>query len=123
MCGLFIFVGKYQGQWQEGKRHGYGIRTSAPFGLASHHRRKEVHASSTSLRSNENLANAVGKASPPTEEIRGGFVLTVRSDNLPVRRNSLSEKPKKGFLSVNYDSNLLFQNIRFIQLWNFSKRV
>lgn len=99
---IFIFVGKYQGQWQEGKRHGYGIRTSAPFGLASHHRRKEVHASSTSLRSNENLPNAVGKSSPPTEEIRGGFVLTVRSDNLPVRRNSLSEKPKKGFLSVNY---------------------
>lgn len=98
-CVIHFKTGKYQGQWQEGKRHGYGIRTSAPFGLASHHKRKEVHASLSSLRSNENPANAA-KNSTKTEEVRGGFVLTARSDKLPVRRNSLSEKTKKGFLSV-----------------------
>ncbi|KAI8115097.1 Junctophilin-1 [Lucilia cuprina] len=97
-CETYADGGKYQGQWQEGKRHGYGIRTSAPFGLASHHKRKDVHASLSSLRSNENAANAAKNASR-TEEVRGGFVLTARSDKLPVRRNSLSEKTKKGFLS------------------------
>ncbi|KAM7352739.1 junctophilin isoform 1-T3 [Cochliomyia hominivorax] len=96
-CETYADGGKYQGQWQEGKRHGYGIRTSAPFGLASHHKRKDVHASLSSLRSNENAANA--KNATRTEEIRGGFVLTARSDKLPVRRNSLTDKTKKGFLS------------------------
>lgn len=95
---VFRIAGKYQGQWQEGKRHGYGIRTSAPFGLASHHRRKNLHASLSSLRSAEN-GNAI-KAPEKTEEIRGGFVLTAKSDKLPVRRNSLTEKTKKGFLMV-----------------------
>uniref|UniRef100_A0A1A9W003 Junctophilin n=1 Tax=Glossina brevipalpis TaxID=37001 RepID=A0A1A9W003_9MUSC len=97
-CETYADGGKYQGQWQEGKRHGYGIRTSAPFGLASHHRRKDIHASLSSLRSNENAANAA-KNNARTEEIRGGFVLTARSDKTPARRNSLSEKSKKGFLS------------------------
>lgn len=101
---FFCFVcyaGKYQGQWQEGKRHGYGIRTSAPFGLASHHRRKDVHASLISLRSNENAGNAAKSASSTRgEEVRGGFVLTARSDKLPARRNSLTDKTKKGFLAV-----------------------
>ena len=31
-----FFTGTYQGQWLRGMRHGYGVRTSAPFGLASH---------------------------------------------------------------------------------------
>uniref|UniRef100_A0A1B0B7I0 Junctophilin n=1 Tax=Glossina palpalis gambiensis TaxID=67801 RepID=A0A1B0B7I0_9MUSC len=97
-CETYADGGKYQGQWQEGKRHGYGMRTSAPFGLASHHRRKDIHASLSSLRSNENAANAA-KNNARTEEIRGGFVLTARSDKAPARRNSLSEKSKKGFLS------------------------
>jgi len=96
---LFRIAGKYQGQWQEGKRHGYGIRTSAPFGLASHHRRKNLHASLSSLRSGEN-GNAA-KLAEKAEEIRGGFVLTAKSDKLPVRRNSLTDKTgKKGFLMV-----------------------
>uniref|UniRef100_A0A1A9UCN7 Junctophilin n=1 Tax=Glossina austeni TaxID=7395 RepID=A0A1A9UCN7_GLOAU len=97
-CETYADGGKYQGQWQEGKRHGYGMRTSAPFGLASHHRRKDIHASLSSLRSNENAANAA-KNNARTEEVRGGFVLTARSDKAPARRNSLSEKSKKGFLS------------------------
>lgn len=98
--------GKYQGQWQEGKRHGYGIRTSAPFGLASHHRRKNLHASLSSLRSGENgnAAKMVEKA----EEIRGGFVLTAKSDKLPVRRNSLTDKTgKKGFLMVCFEAPMV----------------
>ncbi|XP_030376821.1 mediator of RNA polymerase II transcription subunit 12 isoform X1 [Scaptodrosophila lebanonensis] len=95
-CETYADGGKYQGQWQEGKRHGYGIRTSAPFGLASHHRRKNLHASLSSLPGGEN-GNAA-KANEKTEEIRGGFVLTAKSDKLPVRRNSLTEKSKKGFL-------------------------
>ncbi|XP_012162519.1 uncharacterized protein LOC101460529 isoform X2 [Ceratitis capitata] len=94
-CETYADGGKYQGQWQEGKRHGYGIRTSAPFGLASHYRRKDVHASLNSLRSSD-----IGEADKGrSEEIRGGFVLTAKSDKLPTRRNSLSEKTKKGFLS------------------------
>ena len=33
-----IFSGTYQGQWLRGMRHGYGVRTSAAFGVASHSR-------------------------------------------------------------------------------------
>lgn len=105
-------AGKYQGQWQEGKRHGYGIRTSAPFGLASHHRRKNLHASLSSLRSAEN-GNAV-KAPEKTEEIRGGFVLTAKSDKLPVRRNSLTEKTKKGFLMVSQQILNIFPHMFYV---------
>ncbi|XP_018795636.1 PREDICTED: uncharacterized protein LOC108973072 isoform X2 [Bactrocera latifrons] len=94
-CETYADGGKYQGQWQEGKRHGYGIRTSAPFGLASHYRRKDIHTSLNSLRSSD--IGEVDKVR--SEEIRGGFVLTARSDKLPARRNSLTEKSKKGFLS------------------------
>ncbi|XP_061395417.1 uncharacterized protein LOC133331030 [Musca vetustissima] len=98
-CETYADGGKYQGQWQEGKRHGYGIRTSAPFGLASHHRRKDVHASMASLRSTDNAGASATKASGRGEEVRGGFVLTARSDKTPQRRNSLTDKTKKGFLS------------------------
>ncbi|XP_054082896.1 junctophilin-1 isoform X2 [Zeugodacus cucurbitae] len=94
-CETYADGGKYQGQWQEGKRHGYGIRTSAPFGLASHYRRKDIHTSLNSLRSSDIGEVDKGRS----EEIRGGFVLTARSDKLPARRNSLTEKSKKGFLS------------------------
>lgn len=95
---LNFFKGKYQGQWQEGKRHGYGIRASAPFGLASHYRRKDIHTSLNSLRGSDIGEVDKGRS----EEIRGGFVLTARLDKLPARRNSLTEKSKKGFLSVRH---------------------
>lgn len=43
------------------------------------------------------------------EEIRGGFVLTAKSDKLPVRRNSLTDKTgKKGFLMVGETDDLDF---------------
>lgn len=89
-----------------GMRHGYGVRQSAPFGLASHFRPKTIRSSLTSLRSNE-----PGHANAPTpepgekrnyrvDESRGGFVLKAKSDEPPARRNSLVEKTKKGLLSV-----------------------
>jgi len=74
--------------------------------LASHHRRKNLHASLSSLRSGENgnAAKMVEKA----EEIRGGFVLTAKSDKLPVRRNSLTDKTgKKGFLMVCFEAPMV----------------
>lgn len=94
-------LGSYQGQWQEGKRHGYGVRTSAPFGLASHYRPKNIQASMTSLRSNEGGNNdPAEKRNHRMDEIRGGFVLKAKSDEPPARRNSLVEKTRKGLLSV-----------------------
>lgn len=47
----FITAGTFQGQWLRGLRHGYGVRTSAPFGLASHFRPKAPQGSMTSLKS------------------------------------------------------------------------
>lgn len=95
-------LGTYQGQWQEGKRHGYGVRTSAPFGLASHYQPK-LQTSMTSLRSNEGgnrSTDAAEKRNHRIDEVRGGFVLKARSDEQPARRNSLVEKTRKGLLSV-----------------------
>ena len=44
------FAGTYQGQWLRGMRHGYGVRSSAPFGMASHNKLSENRmASMTSL--------------------------------------------------------------------------
>nr|CAD7585494.1 unnamed protein product [Timema genevievae] len=105
--------GTYQGQWLRGMRHGYGVRASAPFGLASHYRpNKTVRASMTSLRSNEAGGGGGGAALDPAAErdrrvddSRGGFVLKARSDEPPPvrRRGSLVEKStniKKSILSV-----------------------
>lgn len=102
--------GYYQGQWQDGKRNGYGVRTSAPFGLASHYRSKNVHSSMSSLRSNENE----GADKHRGEDVRGGFVLKARSDEPPLRRNSLGEKSKKGFLSVILKVRILR---KFLRAW------
>lgn len=89
-------------------RHGYGVRASAPFGLASHYKPpKQVRASLTSLRSAD-VGPAVAPTPDPTDrrdrrvdDSRGGFVLKARSDDPPARRKSLTEKSlKKGILSV-----------------------
>lgn len=93
-------AGSYQGQWQEGKRHGYGVRTSAPFGLASHYRPKTIQTSMTSLRSNDGNADPAEKRNHRMDDVRGGFVLKASSDEPPARRNSLVEKTRKGLLSV-----------------------
>lgn len=103
---LNSLAGTYQGQWLSGKRHGYGVRQSAPFGMASHFRPKTIQASMTSLRSNDNGAGDKSAADPADkrnhriDDVRGGFVLKARSDEAPARRNSLVEKTKKGLLSV-----------------------
>uniref|UniRef100_A0A1B0D5R5 Junctophilin n=1 Tax=Phlebotomus papatasi TaxID=29031 RepID=A0A1B0D5R5_PHLPP len=91
----------YQGQWLSGKRHGYGVRQSAPFGLASHHRPQTIQTSMTSLRSNEGekSTDPADKRNHRIDDVRGGFVLKARSDEAPARRNSLVEKTKKGLLS------------------------
>lgn len=88
--------GVYQGQWQRGFRHGYGVRTSAPFGVASVSKNKGLQASSNSLRS-EPMAGMslepVAERDRRMDELRGGFVLRSRSEELPNRRGSLGERP------------------------------
>uniref|UniRef100_A0A182USL2 Junctophilin n=1 Tax=Anopheles merus TaxID=30066 RepID=A0A182USL2_ANOME len=96
--------GSYQGQWQRGMRHGYGVRTSAPFGMAARFRPKSVRVSMTSLRSADGGNQAPTpdpgeKRNHRIDDARGGFVLKAKSDETPVRRNSLVEKTKKGLLS------------------------
>lgn len=98
-------LGTYQGQWLRGMRHGYGVRQSAPFGLASRFRPKSIRASLTSLRSNDGNNNQAPTPDPAekrnhrVDDSRGGFVLKAKSDEPPQRRNSLVEKTKKGLLS------------------------
>lgn len=98
-------LGTYQGQWLRGMRHGYGVRQSAPFGLASRFRPKSIRASLTSLRSNDGNNNQAPTPDPAekrnhrVDDSRGGFVLKAKSDEPPPRRNSLVEKTKKGLLS------------------------
>lgn len=86
-------------------RHGYGVRVSAPFGLASHYRpNKSVRASLTSLRSNEGGAEANPSADRDRrmDDSRGGFVLRARSDPsaAPARRRSLVEKSSSNFKNM-----------------------
>ena len=89
-------------------RHGYGVRTSAPFGLASHFKaQKQVGESMSSLRSTDGPSGTAPTPEPTdrrdrrVDDSRGGFVLTARSDDPPARRKSLTEKSlKKGILSV-----------------------
>lgn len=90
-----------------GMRHGFGVRASAPFGMASHYRpNKAIRASLTSLRSENQTGGAAPTPDPAerrdrrVDDSRGGFVLKARSDDPPVRRNSLVEKTKRGLLSV-----------------------
>lgn len=73
----------------------------------------------TSLHSNGN-PDPGEKRNHRMDEVRGGFVLKAKSDEEPVRRNSLVEKTKKGLLSVsewnrisksNYDSISFFAGI------------
>ena len=53
--GVEIYAdgGVYHGQIQQGLRHGFGIRRSVPYGVASRYRSKDVRDSLTSLRSEE----------------------------------------------------------------------
>jgi len=73
-----VFVaGTYQGQWLRGIRHGYGVRQSVPYGLASHVRQKTaMRESLTSLRSELEDDQVVKDRDRKVDESRGGFVLT-----------------------------------------------
>lgn len=86
-----------------GLRHGYGVRTSAPFGLASHYRggqRGHHRGSMSSLTEAGGAADPSERRTTRMDDARGGFVLTVRSDVASARRGSLVEKTKKGLFSV-----------------------
>ena len=73
-CG----TGTYQGQWLRGIRHGYGVRQSVPYGLASHIRQKSsaMRESLTSLRSELEDDQTVKDRDRKVDDSRGGFVLT-----------------------------------------------
>lgn len=89
-----------------GMRHGYGARTSAPFGLASHYRGGGGGARDHQRGSMSSLAEAAGTPDPSErrttrmDDARGGFVLKASSDEPSARRGSLVEKTKKGLFSV-----------------------
>ncbi|XP_059138498.1 LOW QUALITY PROTEIN: junctophilin-3-like [Physella acuta] len=83
----------YQGQWYRGTRHGYGVRQSVPYGLASHYRPKAMRASLTSLRSENEDELVVKSRDKKLDESRGGFVLKAKSDETPpTRRRSIFDK-------------------------------
>lgn len=95
-------------------RHGYGVRTSAPFGMASHFKSSANGASSENVRGSETSLNAAAAnedgAAPPIrrnlEETRGGFVLRTKSDEVPHRRRSLVERTgMKNFVQVRSRQN------------------
>lgn len=101
--------GTYQGQWMRGMRHGYGVRTSAPFGKASKYRgQKALRGSLTSLRSSEPGAtplDAAEKRDRRVDDSRGGFVLQSKSTEptSASRRRSLgSGNIKKNIFKVRF---------------------
>jgi len=83
-------------------RHGYGVRTSAAFGIASHSRGGDGRRPSVSSlqpgveepKPSSSMSNGggVGVGGKDSAELRGGFVLKSRSDEAPVRRRSLVER-------------------------------
>lgn len=87
-------------------RHGYGVRTSAPFGKASKYRgQKAIRGSLTSLRSSEPGAaplDAAEKRDRRVDDSRGGFVLQSKStEQAAGRRRSLgSGNIKKNLFRV-----------------------
>ena len=93
-------------------RHGYGVRTSAAFGVASHS--KAIENRRASVSSLQPMNEEEG-GRPPTlangntrnaEEVRGGFVLKSRSDEAPARRRSLVERTgMKNLMQVRQKTN------------------
>ena len=117
MISFLDILGTYQGQWLRGLRHGYGVRTSAPFGLASSNKLENRMGNSVSSLNQDSgvdatIPEAVGSSGASavgsvtggprkTDEIRGGFVLRAKSDEAPSRRRSLVERTgMKTFVQV-----------------------
>ena len=107
-------LGTYQGQWLRGMRHGYGVRTSAAFGIASHSRGGDGRRPSiSSLQPGMEETKVVmtnGTRGSGGEEARGGFVLKSRSDEAPVRRRSLVERTG-------------MKNLMQVDLWSIYKNI
>ena len=82
-CALLRSLeGTYQGQWAGGMRHGYGVRQSVPYGMATVIR-SPLRTSLASLRSEQSngsvLHDAAAAADSPAGT-RGGFVLNFHAD-------------------------------------------
>jgi hypothetical protein len=104
-------------------RHGYGVRTSAAFGVASHSkggdgRRPSISSLQPGVEEAIKPALTNGTGAKASEEIRGGFVLKSRSDEAPVRRRSLVERT--GMKNLMQVTQLLFL-ARFDHLPVFEK--
>lgn len=75
-----LTVGTYQGQWTGGMRHGYGVRQSVPYGMASVIR-SPLRTSLASLRSEQSNGTVLRDSlSDSPAGTRGGFVLNFHSD-------------------------------------------
>nr|XP_033960104.1 junctophilin-1-like [Pseudochaenichthys georgianus] len=73
-------MGSYQGQWTGGMRHGYGVRQSVPYGMASVIR-SPLRTSLSSLRSEQSNGTVLRDSlSDSPAGTRGGFVLNFHSD-------------------------------------------
>lgn len=100
-----------------GMRHGYGVRTSAKFGMASHSKpnKSDIRNSLSSLGSDDAHVKVAGSAAEDSaigsegrdkklDDTRGGFVLKANSDEQPSRRKTLVSKSthslKRTFMSV-----------------------
>jgi len=103
--GIEIYAdgGVYHGQIQQGLRHGFGIRRSVPYGLASRYRSKDVRESLTSLRSVEDDERTQRERDKRMDENRGGFVLRSRSDPHDASSRSASQGARRGSSSNSAD--------------------
>lgn len=97
-CPL-VSAGTYQGQFTNGMRHGYGVRQSVPYGMASVVR-SPLRTSLSSLRSEHSNGTLPQQDSPAANPeslplsptiTRGGFALSLYAD-------AEAGKPKKGGL-------------------------
>ncbi|CAF0784947.1 unnamed protein product [Rotaria sordida] len=103
--GVEIYAdgGIYHGQIQQGLRHGFGIRRSVPYGVASRYRSKDVRDSLTSLRSEEDDERTQRERDKRMDDNRGGFVLRSRSEPHDPSSRSASQGPRRGSLSNSAD--------------------
>lgn len=121
-----------------GMRHGYGVRTSARFGMASHSKpsKSELRNSLSSLGSDDahnvktGAAGAAGSVSDEPvigsegrdkklDDTRGGFVLKANSDEQPSRRKTLVSKSthslKRTFMSVSIVHLIAYLRVYHVQ--------
>lgn len=78
------------GQWLRGMRHGYGVRSSAPYGHCNITKTIVTSATNASLQSLDTEGES--QMENKRDTVRGGFVLVARNSFSTKRRNSLVEK-------------------------------